>query len=156
MFAQGGIQVKVLLTREVPGLGIPGDVVEVKDGYARNYLLPRKLGVVPTPHELTRFGELRSRYQAELADRHTQAHALAERLAGVELLFTRRVHDEDKLYASVRPKDVAKEIADRFGVKIEPERIRMEPVDMLGEHEAEILLHEGITATVKVIVSPAT
>jgi large subunit ribosomal protein L9 len=147
--------VKVLLTREVAGLGIPGDVVEVKDGYARNYLLPRKLGVVPTPHELARFGQLRSQYEAELADRHTQAHALAEKLAGVELLFTRRVHDADKLYASVRPQDVATEIADRFGVKIDPERIRMETVDTLGEHQAEIQLYEDITATVKLIVTPA-
>jgi len=147
--------VKVLLTREVAGLGIPGDVVEVKDGYARNYLLPRKLGVVPTPHELARFGQLRSQYEAELADRHTQAQALAEKLAGVELLFTRRVHDADKLYASVRPQDVAKEIADRFGVKIDPERIRMETVDTLGEHQAEIQLYEDITATVKLIVTPA-
>ncbi|HPD06638.1 MAG TPA: 50S ribosomal protein L9 [Candidatus Bipolaricaulis sp.] len=146
---------KVLLTREVAGLGIPGDVVEVKDGYARNYLLPRKLGVVPTPHELARFGQLRSQYEAELADRHTQAQALAEKLAGVELLFTRRVHDADKLYASVRPQDVAKEIADRFGVKIDPERIRMETVDTLGEHQAEIQLYEDITATVKLIVTPA-
>jgi large subunit ribosomal protein L9 len=147
--------VKVLLTREVAGLGIPGDVVEVKDGYARNYLLPRKLGVVPTPHELARFGQLRSQYEAELADRHTQAQALAEKLAGVELLFTRRVHDADKLYASVRPQDVATEIADRFGVKIDPERIRMETVDTLGEHQAEIQLYEDITATVKLIVTPA-
>ncbi len=146
---------KVLLTREVAGLGIPGDVVEVKDGYARNYLLPRRLGVVPTPHELARFGELRSRYAAELADRHTQARALAEKLAGMELLFTRRVHDEDKLYASVRPQDVAREIADRFGVKVDPDRIRMEPVEALGEYQAEVLLYEDITATVKVIVSPA-
>ncbi|MDD5453298.1 MAG: 50S ribosomal protein L9 [Candidatus Bipolaricaulis sp.] len=146
---------KVLLTREVAGLGIPGDVVEVKDGYARNYLLPRKLGVVPTPHELARFGQLRSQYEAELADRHTQAQALAEKLAGVELLFTRRVHDADKLYASVRPQDVATEIADRFGVKIDPERIRMETVDTLGEHQAEIQLYEDITATVKLIVTPA-
>lgn len=146
---------KVLLTREVAGLGIPGDVVEVKDGYARNYLLPRKLGVVPTPHELARFGQLRSQYEAELADRHTQAQALAEKLAGVELLFTRRVHDADKLYASVRPQDVATEIADRFGVKIAPERIRMETVDTLGEHQAEIQLYEDITATVKLIVTSA-
>lgn len=145
---------KVLLTREVPGLGIPGDVVEVKDGYARNYLLPRGLGVVPTPHQLARFGELRSRYQAEVADRHAQAQALAERLSGVELVFPRRVHDQDKLYAAVRPQEVAKEIADRFGVKIDPERIRMETIDQLGEHQAEILLYENITTTVKLTVTP--
>ncbi len=146
---------KVLLTREVPGLGIPGDVVDVKDGYARNYLLPRRLGVVPTPHELARFGELRSRYQAEVADRHAQAQTLAEKLAGVELVFPRRVHDKDKLYAAVRPQDVAKEIADRFGVKIDPDRIRMETVDRLGEHEATVLIYENITATIKLTVTPA-
>jgi len=147
--------VKVLLTREVAGLGIPGDVVEVKDGYARNYILPRKLGVVPTPHELARFGQLRSSYEAELADRHTQAHALADKLTGAEFVFTRRVHDADKLYATVRPQDVAKEIEDRFGVKLDPDRIRMETVETLGEHQAELLLYENITATVKLTVTPA-
>lgn len=146
---------QIILLEKVLNLGNLGDIVKVKDGYARNYLLPRKLGVVPTPHELARFGQLRSQYEAELADRHTQAHALAEKLAGVELLFTRRVHDADKLYASVRPQDVATEIADRFGVKIDPERIRMETVDTLGEHQAEIQLYEDITATVKLIVTPA-
>lgn len=146
---------KVLLTREVAGLGIPGDVVEVKDGYARNYILPRKLGVVPTPHELSRFGQLRSRYAAELVDRHTQAQALADQLNGVEFMFTRRIHDADKLYATVRPQDVAKEIADRFGVKIDPDRIRMETVETLGEHQAEVLLYENIAATVKLTVTPA-
>lgn len=146
---------KVLLTREVAGLGIPGDMVEVKDGYARNYLLPRKFGVIPTPHELARFGELRSQYQAELADRHAQAQTLAEKLSGGELLFTRRVHDANRLYASVRPPDVAKEIANRFDVKIDPNRIRMGPVETLGEHEAEILLYEGITAKVKLTVTAA-
>lgn len=146
---------KVLLTREIAGLGIPGDVVEVKDGYARNYILPRKLGVLPTPHELARFGELRSRYADELADRRTQALALAERLAGVEFLFTRRVHDADKLYATVRPQDVAKEIADRFGTRIDPGRIRMGPVEKLGEHQAEVVLYAEITATVKLMVSAA-
>jgi large subunit ribosomal protein L9 len=147
--------VKVLLTREVPGLGIPGDVVDVKDGYARNYILPQRLGVVPTPHELARFGELRSRYAAELADRRTQALALAEKLAGAEIPFTRRVHDADKLYATVRPHDVAKEISDRFGTRIEPDRIRMGPVDKLGEHPVEVVLYEDITATVKLMVSAA-
>lgn len=146
---------KVLLTREVAGLGIPGDVVDVKDGYARNYILPRKLGAIPTPHQMARFGELRSRYATELADRHTQAQVLAEKLNGVELLFTRRVHDKDKLYASVRPQDVASEIADRFGVKVDPDRIRMETVETLGEHQAEVLLYEDITATVRLTVTPA-
>lgn len=146
---------KVLLIREVPGLGIPGDVVDVRDGYARNYILPRRLGVVPTAHELARFGELRSRYETELADRHAQAQALAEKLQGAELLFPRRVHDKDKLYAAVRPQDVARELESRYGVKLDPDRIRMETVERLGEHQAEVLLYENIKATVKVTVTPA-
>lgn len=146
---------KILLTREIAGLGTPGDVVEVKDGYARNYILPRKLGVIPTPHELARFGELRSRYAAELADRRTEALALAEKLTGAKLQFARRVHDERKLYATVRPQDVAKEISDRFGTKIDASRIHMGPVEAIGEHDAEVALYEDVTAKVKVVVSAA-
>ncbi|MCX7750967.1 MAG: 50S ribosomal protein L9 [Candidatus Bipolaricaulota bacterium] len=146
---------KVLLIREVPGLGIPGDVVEVKEGYARNFLLPRKLGVPPSPHELARFRNLRARYQAEVADRHAHAQALAEKLQGAELHFPRRVHDKDKLYAAVRPQDVAREIGARFGVEIDPDRIHMEPVEKLGEHQAEVVLYENIKATIKLVVTPA-
>lgn len=146
---------KVMLIREVSGLGIPGDVVEVKEGYARNYLLPRKFAVLPSSHELKRFKALRAEYAVELADRRTRALALAEKLAGAEIPFSRRVHDANKLYAAVRPQDVAKAIAERFGEKLDSSRIRMEPVDTLGEHPVEIVIYEDITATLKVIVTPA-
>lgn len=143
---------KVLLIREVPGLGVPGDVVEVKKGHAHNYLLPRRLAVPPTPHELERYGKLRAQYAAELADRRTQARLLAERMSGVELVFPRLVHDEDKLYAAVRPQDVAKEIEERFGVPLDPKRIRMDPIETIGEYEVEIGVYEDSVSQVKVKV----
>lgn len=146
---------KVLLTREVPGLGVPGDVVEVKKGYARNYLLPRGLAVPPTSHELGRYDKLRAQYTTELADRRTRARLLAGRMSGMELVFPRRVHDEDKLYAAVRPQDVAKEIEERFGEKVDPKRIRMDPIETTGEYEVEISIYEDSVAQVKVRVVAA-
>ncbi|MGY4706684.1 50S ribosomal protein L9 [Candidatus Bipolaricaulota sp. J31] len=145
---------KVLLIKEVPNLGAPGDVVEVKDGYARNYLLPKKLAVLPTPHNVERYRKLREQYEMELADRRTRAQALAEKLEGMELVFGRKVHDVDKLYAAVRPHDVAKELEERLGVKIEPSKIVMEPIELLGEYEVQVKLYEDIAATVKVKVEP--
>ena len=146
---------KVLLIKEVPGLGIPGDVVEVKDGYARNYLLPRGFATMPTPHEMARFSKLRAEYEAELADRRTRAQRLAEKLSGAKLSFARKVHDEDKLYAAVRPQDVAKAIEESFGEKVDPRRIRMEPIEALGEYEVEVGIYEDIAAKVTITVTAA-
>ncbi len=146
---------KVLLVREVPHLGVPGDVVDVREGFARNYLLPKRLAVLPTPHALQQFQKLREQYALELADRRTRAQMLAEKLNGAELMFARKVHDKNRLYAAVRPQDVAKAIAERFGEKIEPTRIKMEAIETLGEHEVEVSIYEGIAAKLKVVVTPA-
>ncbi len=147
---------KVLLIKEVPNLGVPGDVVEVRDGYARNYLLPKKLAVPPTPHNLERYRKLREKYELELADRRTRAQALAQKLEGAELVFGRRVHDEDKLYAAVRPHDIAKAIEEKFGEKIPPDRIHMEPITEVGEYEVEVGIYEDISVKVKVKVEPVS
>ncbi|MFN3346459.1 MAG: 50S ribosomal protein L9 [Candidatus Bipolaricaulaceae bacterium] len=145
---------KVLLIKEVPGLGTPGDVVEVRDGFARNYLFPKRLAVLPTPHELARFQKLRQRYQAEVADRRTRAQALVEKLQGAEFVFARRVHDKTRLYAAVRAHDLAQAIAERFGVQIPVDHIQLEPIHELGIYSVEIRLYEDIKATVTVKVEP--
>lgn len=145
---------KVLLVKEVPGLGTPGEVVEVRDGYARNYLLPKKLAVLPTPHELSRYAKLKVRYEQEITDRRAKAQALAEKLRDAEFVFTRRVHDKNKLYAAVRAQDLAQAIAERFGEEIPLDRIKLEPIHELGTYSVEIHLYEGIKATVRVKVEP--
>jgi len=146
---------KVLLIKEVPGLGTPGDVVEVRDGFARNYLLPKKLAVLPTPHELSRYEKLKARYEAEITDRRAKAQALAEKLRDMEFVFSRRVHDKNKLYAAVQARDLAQAISEKLGEEIPPDRIKLEPIHELGTYTAEILLYEDIKATVRVRVEPA-
>jgi len=146
---------KVLLVKEVPGLGTPGEVVEVRDGFARNYLLPKKLAVLPTPNELSRYAKLKARYEAEISDRRAKARALAEKLQDAEIVFTRRVHDKNKLYAAVRAHDVAQAIAERFGEEIPEDHIKLEPIHEVGTYPVEIQLYEGIKATVRVKVEPA-
>lgn len=146
---------KVLLTKEVPGLGVPGDVVEVRDGYARNFLLPRRLAVLPKGEVLSRFGKLRAQYEEELTDRHLQAQNLAERLQGAEFTFTRKVHDQNKLYAAVRPHDLAQALKERFGVEIPLERIRLPPIHEVGTFPVEIQIYQDIKAVVTVRVEPA-
>ncbi len=146
---------KVLLIKEVPGLGTPGEVVEVRDGYARNYLFPKKLAVLPAPHELSRYAKLKARYEAEISDRRAKAQALAQKLQDVEFIFTRRVHDKNKLYAAVRAHDLAQAIAERFGEEIPVDHIKLEPIHEVGVYPVEIQLYEGIKATVRVRVEPA-
>ncbi len=145
---------KVLLIKEVPGLGTPGDVVDVRDGFARNYLFPRGLAVLPTPHELARFQKLRDRYQAEVADRRGRAQALADKLRGVEFVFARRVHDKNKLYAAVRAQDLAQAIADRFGMDVPVDHIQLEPIHELGTYPVDVRLYGDIKVTVTVKVEP--
>ncbi len=146
---------KVLLVKEVPGLGTPGEVVEVRDGYARNYLFPRKLAVLPAPHELARYAKLKARYEAEITDRRAKAEALAHKLQEAELVFTRRVHDKNKLYAAVRAHDVAQALAEKFGEQIPVDRIKMDSIHELGTYTVEVNLYEEIRATVRVRVEPA-
>ncbi len=146
---------KVLLIQEVPKLGVPGDVVNVKDGYARNFLLPKRMAVPPTQHEMTRYAKLREQYQRELADRRTRSQMLAEKLEGAAFTFARRVHDEHKLYAGVRPQELAKEIEARFEEKVDPERITMDAIETVGEYTARVGIYEDIGAEVKIVVTPS-
>lgn len=146
---------KVLLVKEVPGLGTPGEVVEVRDGYARNYLFPRKLAVWPAPHELARYANLKARYAAEVSDRRAKAQALAQKLVNAEFVFTRRVHDKNELYAAVRAHDLAQAISEKYGEEIPVDRIKLEPIHKLGTYSAEIQVYEDIKVTVQVRVEPA-
>lgn len=146
---------KVLLIKEVPGLGTPGEVVEVRDGYARNYLFPKKLAVPPAPHEFSRYAKLKARYEAEISDRRAKAQALAQKLQDAEFVFIRRVHDQKKLYAAVRAHDLAQAIAERFGEEIPLDHIKLEPIHEIGVYPVEIQLYEGIKASVRVRVEPA-
>jgi large subunit ribosomal protein L9 len=145
---------KVLLASNVDSLGHIGEIVNVADGYARNYLFPRGLAVEPTDHNIARFAKQRAAHEQELLQREEKARRLRDRLADLTLTFYRKAHDDDRLYGSVRAEDVTGQIASVLGEQIETSRVQMDhPIETLGPHSVTIGLYKDIVVEVRVQIS---
>ncbi len=143
---------EVILLEHVPGLGERGDVVSVKDGYARNYLIPRKLAVPNTP-SMRRMFENERKFDAKReARRKEAAEKMKEELEKLSLTIEAKVGEEGKLFGSVTSKDIEEElkkhkfIVDRKQIEL-PETIKQ-----IGVYDIKIKLHPEVTATVKLWV----
>nr|BAL52668.1 50S ribosomal protein L9 [uncultured Acetothermia bacterium]BAL59277.1 50S ribosomal protein L9 [Candidatus Acetothermum autotrophicum] len=144
--------IEVLLTQSVEKLGEPGDIVKVADGYARNYLFPRKLAVLPTPHNIAQYKKLREKRELELKQREEWARAAQAKLDGFTLTFQRKAHD-GKLYSSVRREEIAQQISEKLGIEIPKDKIELDtPIEALGVHTVKISLYKDITASIRVHV----
>ena len=142
---------KVLLTTTVERLGHVGEIVNVADGYARNYLLPRGLAVQPTEHNVARFAKERAALETELLQREERARVLRGKLADQTLRFERKAHDDDRLYGSVRAEDITGQIEELFGEHIETARVQLEhPIEMLGPHAVTINLYKDVFVEVRI------
>jgi large subunit ribosomal protein L9 len=145
---------KVLLTTTVEQLGYVGEVVDVADGYARNYLIPRGFAVAPTEHNVARYAKQKEAHEAELMKREEKARHLRDKLADKTLEFVRKAHDNDKLYGSVRVEDIAAEIERLVGTSIETSRIHLEhPIETLGAHSVTVSLYRDIRVEVRIQVN---
>jgi large subunit ribosomal protein L9 len=147
---------KIILTHEVSGLGAAGDVVEVKDGYARNYLIPRKVAI-----RWTRGGEKdveqirRARKIHEIATIE-QANEIKARLEGVKVRLAVRSGEAGRLFGSVTPADVASAIKEAGGPEVDKRRVELgAPIKTLGSHETSVRLHPEVAANVTIEVIPA-
>lgn len=144
---------KVLLTKTIERLGNVGEVVNVADGYARNYLFPRRFGVEPTEHNLARFAKEREAHDADLLKREEKALRLRDKLADRLLVFVRKAHDDDRLYGSVRSEDITAQIEEELGEQIEVSRVQFEhPIETLGPHAVTINLYKEIAVEVRIRV----
>lgn len=144
---------KVLLTTTIEKLGHVGEVVTVADGYARNYLFPRGLAIEPTSHNAARFAKEKAAHEAELRKREEKARALRDKLADQTLVFVRKAHGDSRLYGSVRPEDIATQIASICGEAIEPSRIHIATaIETLGPHAVTVSLYKDISVEVRVRV----
>ena len=150
---------ELLLTSDVDGLGIIGDVVTVADGYARNYLLPQNLATRVTEVGIARLAEARAAREAELAQELSTARALAEKLSDVSLTITARTNEEGALYGSVGAAEIVKE-AKSQGIGIRKEHVELSaPIKQVGEHDVPLHLYrdnstgEIVKATIKVWVN---
>lgn len=144
---------KVLLTATIDKVGHVGEIVNVASGFARNYLFPRGLAIEPSEHNMARFAKERAAHEAELAQRAEKARQVKAKLADQTLVFTRKAHGDGHLYGSVRAEDIAEQIEQLVGERIEPSKIRMEgAIEKVGPHAVTISLYRDITVDVRVRV----
>jgi large subunit ribosomal protein L9 len=144
--------VELILKQDVEHLGRRGDVVKVSDGYARNYLLPRKLALAVTDASRRQVEHERKMAAAREAEERGLADALAVRVTQASIVIARRVGETDTLYGSVTSADIADALAAQ-GVEIDRRRIQLaEPIKHLGEHQVPIRLHRDVTAQATVHV----
>jgi large subunit ribosomal protein L9 len=144
---------EVILRTYVENLGNRGEIVKVAAGYARNYLLPRKLALPATEGNKRHVERERKIVEAREADERGQAQAIAARLESVEIVIHRRVGDTEQLYGSVTSSDVADFLKGK-GFDIDRRKLILpEPIKSLGEHSVPLRMHRDVTVTLKVQVA---
>ncbi|WP_128698985.1 50S ribosomal protein L9 [Candidatus Velamenicoccus archaeovorus] len=143
---------KVVLRSDVPGIGKIGEVKQVKDGFARNFLLPQNLAVIATDHALKQMELEQKKRQARLAQERKKAEELAQKLNGFSLTITVEVNEEEKLYGSLTVQDIQKTLAGE-GIDVEKKCIVLEaPLKALGIYDIDVRLHPEVTSKIKVWV----
>jgi large subunit ribosomal protein L9 len=143
---------QIILRDDLDNLGKSGEVVNVKAGYARNYLLPRGLAIKATAHDVTRIEHEQRVIAARTAKMAKEAQAEADKLSQVSVSIARAVGEEDKLYGSVTSRDIAEAMREQ-GVTVDAKKIHLdEPIKALGMTEVQVKLGRGVSATVKVWV----
>jgi large subunit ribosomal protein L9 len=148
--------VRVILKREVAGLGRPGDVKDVADGYAQNFLLPRGLAIEATAGEMKVLARARDAKRAKQDRAHAEAEELAKRLAEMTLVFRLKAGDQGKTFGSVTSKDIAEALQRDQKVDIDKTKVHLpEPLKALGVHQVEIRLLTDVRANVTVAIEPA-
>jgi large subunit ribosomal protein L9 len=143
---------EVILREHVDNLGRRGEVVKVADGYARNYLLPRKLALLVTEGNKQQIERERGKFEAREHEEKKVAEAMAARLAGVEIQIARKVGETEVLFGSVTSADIAAAMAQK-GFEIDRRKLNLrEPIKKLGEYDIPLRLHLDVTVPIKVKV----
>ena len=145
---------KVILTDEIRGLGTRGDVVTVKDGYARNFLIPKKLAREATAGNLKGIEQERKKWAALGEQEKVSAQKAADSVKGKKIVINKRVGDNGHLFGSVTSADIA-DALEAQGVTIDKRRIEMaHSIKNVGVHDVEVKLHREVTAHIQVEVLP--
>jgi large subunit ribosomal protein L9 len=143
---------QIILQEDVEKLGTRGQVVEVANGYARNFLLPRRLGLEATPGNMKRLEKMRATFAKKEAVEKGDAQKLAELLVAVSLEIARKSGENDQLFGSVTSADVAEALAAK-GFTIDKRKIVLvDPIKAIGDFDIPVKLHREVTATVKLTV----
>jgi len=148
------LKMEVILREHVDNLGRRGEVVKVANGYARNFLLPRKLALLVTEGNRKHVERERAKFDAKEAEDRDAAQRVADRLSGVEISIARRVGETAALYGSVTTTDIAEALAAK-GYEIDRRKLQLaDAIKRIGDYDVPIKLHRDVTATLKVHVVP--
>jgi large subunit ribosomal protein L9 len=144
---------QIILQEDVEKLGNRGQVVEVAEGYARNFLLPRKLALEASAGNMKRLERMRATFAKKEATEKEAAEKLAELLAGVSISLTRKAGENDQLFGSVTTSDLSAAL-EAQGYTIDKRKITLtDPIKLVGEYQIPIKLHREVTTNVKLVVA---
>ena len=148
---------KIILQKPVEKLGVPGDLVEVADGYARNYLMPRGLAIQASKGAVKHSESLRRAHDQRVAKGRAEAEALAARLTAAPLKVQARAGEEGKLFGSITAVDLAGVIEGAVGEPIDRHDIKLgEPIRSLGVHEVRVRLHPEVDVALSIEVEASS
>jgi len=143
---------KIILIKDMENLGLAGDVKVVANGYARNYLLPRKLAILATPYSLEKITAIQEKAVEERNERTNNLKNIAGKVDGTELSFTRKVDSNEKMYGSISEVDIFNELI-KLGFDVKKSNIVLEKhIKELGEFNVEINFAPEIKANIKILV----
>ena len=144
---------KIILTQEVRDIGAPGDVVDVADGYARNYLIPRGVALRATKGTLKQVDTIRRTREVREVRNLEQAQQIAGQLAALKIRVQAKAGEGGRLFGQVTPAQIAEAVAKAGGPKIDKKRLHLdEPVKSLGAHRAHLRLHPEVEAEIEIEV----
>ncbi len=143
---------KVILLADVYKHGVAGEVVEVADGFARNWLIPKKLALKATPGALKQAEHLRAQAEARRAALDSRLNELARQIDGVELVFGRRASPTGKLFGSVTTSEIAEALYEKTGIDINRRRISQTALREIGTHDVPVRLGNEISPVLKVTI----
>lgn len=143
---------KIILLQDVEKLGKKGDIQEVADGYARNFLIPKKMAVLATKGEIVKLEKLKE-IEAQKAEQElAKSQEIATQLDGLELEISVKVSEEGKLFGAVASSQIVEKLKEQ-GISISKEQVKLEnPIKELGEYEVSIELPHNLEAKIKIIV----
>jgi large subunit ribosomal protein L9 len=145
---------KVILIQDMDALGLEGDIVNVADGYARNYLVPKKLALEANKQNIKLMETQRKKIEIKRLKAKEDAEKVKEKMTGMVITISQKAGEEEKLYGSVTSMDIAAHL-DKQGITIDRRKIALDkPIKTLGEHDVAVKLYPEVTVSIKVVVEP--
>ncbi len=143
---------KIILTQDVHELGLEGDTVNVANGYARNYLIPKGIALEANEQNIKFMETKRKKIEVNRLEAKDEAEKIKEKISDVEITISQKVGEEDKLYGSVTTMDIASEL-EKQGITIDRRKIVLDkPIKTLGEYDVPIKLYPEVTGSIKLVV----